>query len=204
MFKITSLNDTVNNITYSQFPQYERFQALQVGDYKLSSRTNDINGWLVCDGRSLSRATYKSLYDVIGTDFGNVDSDTFNLPDFTSCALGMFGISAVTTNLTNRTRGDKLGTETEVLTVAQIPAHSHTGTTDLAGTHTHTHNANGGAGTSGSPATGLAYSDGNSTVISTDFTNGELNVVRTPIALSIQNAGNHQHTFTTQNTGIYY
>ena len=44
-------------------------------------------GWLLCDGTAINRITYSSLFDVIGTNFGEGDgSTTFNLPDF----RGMF------------------------------------------------------------------------------------------------------------------
>ena len=39
-------------------------------------------GWLLCQGQAVSRATYASLYSVIGTTYGAGDgSTTFNLPD---------------------------------------------------------------------------------------------------------------------------
>jgi microcystin-dependent protein len=37
--------------------------------------------WLLCDGSSLSRTTYASLFSAIGTIYGYVDSSHFNLPD---------------------------------------------------------------------------------------------------------------------------
>jgi microcystin-dependent protein len=38
-------------------------------------------GWLLCDGRPVSRTTYSDLFEVIGTIFGAGDgSTTFNLP----------------------------------------------------------------------------------------------------------------------------
>ena len=39
-------------------------------------------GWLFCDGRAVSRTTYKKLYDAIGTCWGTGNgTTTFNLPD---------------------------------------------------------------------------------------------------------------------------
>lgn len=39
-------------------------------------------GWLVCDGETVSRNTYHELFDVIGDFFGHGDKiRTFNLPD---------------------------------------------------------------------------------------------------------------------------
>lgn len=41
------------------------------------------DGWVVCDGRALSRTVYEELFDAIGTTFGSGDgSTTFNIPDF--------------------------------------------------------------------------------------------------------------------------
>lgn len=40
------------------------------------------NGWIVCDGRALSRTKYSNLFNVIGITFGSGDgSTTFNIPD---------------------------------------------------------------------------------------------------------------------------
>jgi len=42
--------------------------------------------FLACDGTSYSRTTYSALFAVIGTSFGAVDGNSFNVPDF----RGMF------------------------------------------------------------------------------------------------------------------
>lgn len=39
-------------------------------------------GWIPCDGRSLSRAAYQRLFSAIGTLYGSVDANTFNVPDY--------------------------------------------------------------------------------------------------------------------------
>lgn len=39
-------------------------------------------GWITCDGRSLSRAAYPRLFSAIGTLYGSVDANTFNVPDY--------------------------------------------------------------------------------------------------------------------------
>lgn len=39
------------------------------------------NGWLIADGSSVARATYPNLFAVIGTTYGSVDANSFNLPD---------------------------------------------------------------------------------------------------------------------------
>lgn len=44
------------------------------------------SGWLICDGRSLSKNIYFDLFKVIGYNFGGSDS-TFNLPDLRNRAV---------------------------------------------------------------------------------------------------------------------
>lgn len=39
-------------------------------------------GWLVCDGSSVARAKYPTLFFAISTTFGSSDPASFNLPDF--------------------------------------------------------------------------------------------------------------------------
>lgn len=39
-------------------------------------------GWLICDGRAISRTTYRDLFNTIGTIYGNGNGNTtFNIPD---------------------------------------------------------------------------------------------------------------------------
>ncbi len=90
-------------------------------------------GWLVCDGSAVSRATYATLFAVIGVVYGAGNgSTTFNLPDTRGNTLvgyksgdGSFG-----------TVGANPGEKTHLLTTAEIPAHTHTvvrGNLDTAG-----------------------------------------------------------------------
>lgn len=39
-------------------------------------------GWLLCNGASISRTTYATLYSVVANRFGSVDGSSFNVPDF--------------------------------------------------------------------------------------------------------------------------
>ncbi len=45
-------------------------------------------GWLICNGAAVSRYVYWSLFEVIGTQFGEGDgSTTFNIPDYRGAFL---------------------------------------------------------------------------------------------------------------------
>ena len=52
--------------------------------------------WLLCDGASLLRASYTTLFGIIGTTFGSADGTHFNVPDF----RGVFPKGAGTTDRT--------------------------------------------------------------------------------------------------------
>lgn len=184
----------LNDGTYNPSDQhYFEVKPTYAGDLKYSVKLQDHNGWLKCDGRSINRTEYANLFNVIGTSFGSVDSNTFNLPDCRGRVLGVIGNGS---GLTNRTLGTSVGSETHTLNTSEMPSHNHTGTTDLSGVHTHTSNANGGQGN-----LGLVTADGSNTVTSTDASLGELNVWTTPGQLTINTSGSHTHTFTTGSTG---
>ena len=75
------------------------------------------SGFLLCDGRAVSRTTYTSLFSVIGTTYGSGDgSTTFNLPD-------MRGRVAVGSDANSP--GAQCGETAHKLGISEIPSHSH-------------------------------------------------------------------------------
>lgn len=79
------------------------------------------SGWLFCNGDAVSRTTYASLFAVISTYYGAGDgTTTFNVPSLTNKFLYGAGIS--------QTAGlnQSAGSATHTLTVAELPAHTHT------------------------------------------------------------------------------
>jgi microcystin-dependent protein len=92
--------------------------------------------WLACDGSTVPRSTYATLYTVLGgasSPWGQGDgSSTFNLPDLRGrTAIG----AGAGTGLSNRTLGQSIGEENHTLLLAEIPSHAHSYSYDqLAGT----------------------------------------------------------------------
>ena len=53
--------------------------TLPIGAVVAYSGSNEPSGWLICDGRAISRTSYSNLFNVIGTTYGAGDgSTTFN------------------------------------------------------------------------------------------------------------------------------
>lgn len=91
-------------------------------------------GWLICDGREVSRLDYSSLYSVIGTIYGSGDgSTTFNLPDLRK----MIPIGYSNADTDYSTLGGQIGSETHSLTVDELAKHSHPNSVSNAGGHNH-------------------------------------------------------------------
>lgn len=53
-----------------------------VGMQVMWSNSQPPVGWLECNGSSISRITYADLFAVIGTMYGSVDVNSFNIPDW--------------------------------------------------------------------------------------------------------------------------
>lgn len=106
-----------------------------IGDVKHSTHVADFHGWLICDGRSVSRDTYHELFRVIGTTFGSTDLNSFNLPDARGRVIGLSGHG---TGLTLRRMGDRVGEEVHTLSAQELTTHRHIGTIQVNGQHHHT------------------------------------------------------------------
>ena len=76
--------------------------------------------WLLCDGSTISRATYATLFTALGSGFGGGDgSTTFEIPDMRD----RFVVGAGTTYA----RDGKGGSVSVTLSTAQLASHTHTG-----------------------------------------------------------------------------
>jgi microcystin-dependent protein len=79
-------------------------------------------GWAFCDGQLLPIANYQALFSILGTTYGGDGRTTFALPDARGRSILHKGSGP---GLTPRLLGQKLGSENELLTVAKMPSHSH-------------------------------------------------------------------------------
>lgn len=159
------------------------------------------SGWLLCDGSALSQTTYSKLFTAIGTVYGIAGPNTFKLPDLRGkTIIGTSGFF---------TLGHQGGAETVTLTTDNLPSHSHTGTTDVSGTHTHTVTDNGHthpysdayfAENRGQPNNNYfgthSDTDSDNNLYTRDVTSGTGYAT-----ISVTSAGAHTHTFTTSLVG---
>ncbi|ULY68610.1 hypothetical protein [Chlorella virus XW01] len=160
---------------------------LPIGIVLPFATTTAPEGWLVCNGQEVSKTTYASLWNIIGNTFGvAVDSNNFKLPDLRGRVIVGNGMG---NGLSNRNIGDISGSETHTLTIAEIPGHTHTGTTNSSGTHSHELNI------VDKDDGNFTNSDGQHPVGDAEKFNGNDHMINT------EPAGNHTHTFTTNSTG---
>ena len=146
--KITFL-DKVSTII-SQLPVINRIRAEDVNEIKSVVNNNadelenmitvpigsgfDFYGttapenYLFADGSAISRTTYASLFEVIGTTYGNGDgSTTFNLPDKRERVSVMYKSDSTmgTTGALFDTMGAKGGEDKHQLSTQELASHTH-------------------------------------------------------------------------------
>lgn len=90
-------------------------------------------GWALADGQILSISSNSALFSIFGTTYGGDGRTTFALPDLRGRAPIHAGTGP---GLSPRRLGSRGGSETNTLSIAQLPAHSHAlnATTDRANT----------------------------------------------------------------------
>ena len=92
-------------------------KAVPIGTIVMWPTNVPPEGWLLCNGATVSRAAYAELFKVLGTSVGNPGSNAFKIPDLT----GRVPLGTSNTHNLHSTGGS----ETHTLTVSEMPAHSH-------------------------------------------------------------------------------
>jgi len=132
-------------------------------------------GWLAADGSNVNRTTYAALFSAIGTTYGAGDgSTTFALPDLRGYFVRGSGTNSDAT--ASGTFGTKQADE--------VKSHTHTASTNTAGSHSHVQNYSNIGSPSGAPGIG---GDPFSGQVATNLTTSA--------------AGAHSHTVTVNSTG---
>ena len=202
-------------MTPTNSPKGSAFQAVQpsvipCGIIQMFAGATAPNGWLVCNGSTVSRSAYSDLFKVIGTTYGAGNSnDTFTLPDMRGRTPIGVGTGA---GLTARTLAATTGAETVTLSASNIPTittgtqsanHTHTGTSGTeSADHTHVPTCDGtalGRATHGFSALGGGYSGiliirGNDSGSQT--TTGGRSAAHTHATTTGNESANHSHTYT--------
>src|SRR5437879_11862971 len=79
-------------------------------------------GWALCNGQILPIAQNTALFSILGTTYGGNGQTTFALPDLRGrVPVG----SGQGPGLSNYDLGQQGGSESETLTVNQMPEHTH-------------------------------------------------------------------------------
>jgi len=93
-----------------------------LGEIRIFAGNFAPTGWALCDGSLLQISQNTALFSVVGTLYGGNGTTTFALPDLRGRVVLGFGQGP---GLNMYTQGQTGGVESETLTGAQMPAHSH-------------------------------------------------------------------------------
>jgi microcystin-dependent protein len=88
-----------------------------VGEIRMFAGNFAPSGWMFCEGQLLPIFEYETLFNLIGTTYGGDGQSTFALPDLRGRIPIHMG--------NGFTLAETGGVEEVLLTVNQIPAHSH-------------------------------------------------------------------------------
>ena len=88
-----------------------------IGEIKIVTFNFAPPGWAFCDGQLLPISQNSALFSILGITYGGDGVTTFGLPDL----RGRVPIHVASNHLL----GDSGGNETETITVAELPQHTH-------------------------------------------------------------------------------
>nr|WP_321221793.1 tail fiber protein [uncultured Psychroserpens sp.] len=81
-------------------------------------------GWAFCNGQLLQISQFSALFSLLGTTYGGDGRTTFALPDLRGRSPRGIGLGP---GLHDITLGERAGKEQTIITVANMPSHSHDG-----------------------------------------------------------------------------
>ena len=185
----THVNQPVSNPLYWDiaFSPYEAM--VPIGSTQMFAGQIAPRGWLVADGRAVSRTQYAPLFAVIGTTFGSGNgSSTFNLPDMRGVVVRGVdnGRGLDPSRAFGSYQADLFASHT----------HSNTASSSSAGAHTHTVTGSSTSqGEHGHILSGLKRASGEGIVISgNENIFGTNNIPQSYSSTSAISAGGHSHS----------
>lgn len=173
------------------------------------------NGWLLCDGSEVSKLLYPRLFSTIVNLYGTPsNNNNFVLPNLQDrVPVGKTNTNSV---------GNMGGSSSITLSVAQLPSHTHTGTTVSNGSHNHsgTSDSNGSHNHSINDPGHIhsvvdayfaenrgynqrVFGTGSGTDNDNDYITRNINTGSSSTGISVNSAGSHTHTFTTGDSGSH-
>lgn len=141
-------------------------------------------GWAFCHGQLLSIAQNQALFSLLGTIYGGDGRTTFALPDMRGRIAYGPGTGP---GLSTYREGQRLGTETNTMTIQNMPSHNHTG--QITGTPTL---PVGGSANADDPSDAFLTTSSSDVYNSTPDAGATLGPVTNGLSVTIQNAGNSQ------------
>ena len=138
-------------------------------------------GWILCNGASLLKSAYPDLFTAIGCTYACTVAN-FSLPDLRERFIVGSGGDNPTVTGAGYAVGGAGGEATHALTTAEMPSHTHTGSTNTTGAHTHNVDIWNGGGSNQVLAWAKTY-------------------YWTYMTVATSSAGDHYHTFTTNAAG---
>lgn len=97
-------------------------QDCYIGEIRMFAGNFAPRGWALLDGQLLPINQNQALFSIIGTIYGGDGRTTFALPDMRGRVAIHAGHGP---GLSDRRLGQRLGAETNTLSAAQMPPHSH-------------------------------------------------------------------------------
>ena len=114
----SNLNNMENGIEWL----FANNNGAPIGTVMMFAGNTAPSGFKICDGSAISRSTYSSLFNIIGTSFGSGDgSTTFNLPNLKGKIPVGLNSEDTDFEILGKTGGEKEHT----LTTDELPAHTH-------------------------------------------------------------------------------
>lgn len=135
------------------------------------------SGWLICDGTLKSTTAYADLFTAIGYTYGGSGSQ-FGVPNL----KGRVPVGLDTSQAEFDNINDTGGSKTHTLIAAEMPNHTHTGSTNTTGSHNH------------------SYQD-HPRDASVKYASGTAGQDRSAVSDQTGSAGSHSHSFTTDAAG---